>query len=58
MDTKEKLQRIMFPTCLEDYGLVVDLRDVARECPEVFTQEIAPFLPADAVAELPVGPES
>jgi len=52
MDTKDTLQRLMNPKTLEDFGLSVNLSDVLRECPDIFCQEIAPFLPQDVIDDL------
>ena len=51
MEVREKVRRFLHPQCLEDYGISVDLRDVAREAPEEFAAEFAPFLPKHVVEE-------
>jgi len=52
VDIKETWQRLTNPKSLEDYGLSVNLSDVLRECPDIFYQEMAPFLPQDVIDDL------
>ena len=38
-----------------DYGLTVDLRKLAKEDPDLFRQEIAPWLPDHVIADIGAG---
>ena len=51
MTTRDKLNRLLHPTCAEDYGLVISLREVFKEEPEIFAREFAPFLPAHVIEQ-------
>lgn len=49
---EEKWKRLTNPKTCEDYGLRIDLKEFSKECPEIFNEEIAPFLPIETVSKL------
>lgn len=52
MTLREQWYRLTHPQTLEDYQRSVDLRALARECPDVYAADVAPYL------ESPCGPLS
>lgn len=48
-DILDKWYRLINPKTVEDWGLSINLGDLAREEPEVFKTEVAPWLTGQVV---------
>jgi len=52
MDEAEKLKRLLNPTCVEDYHLGVNLRELVKtdEGKKLYQENILPWMPFDPTA--------
>ena len=52
MTTKEKWERMKNPQCVDDWGIGISLCELAECEPEIFAEEVSPYLPPDIVRDM------